>query len=58
MQLDFTCGALPADRPRYLMGVGAPEDIVEAVFRGWISLTACCPPHCPQWAAADALPGA
>jgi queuine tRNA-ribosyltransferase len=32
--LDYTCPALPADRPRYLMGVGAPEDIVEAVFRG------------------------
>jgi queuine tRNA-ribosyltransferase len=26
--------ALPADKPRYLMGVGAPEDIVEAVYRG------------------------
>jgi queuine tRNA-ribosyltransferase len=25
---------LPADRPRYLMGVGAPEDIVEGVARG------------------------
>src|SRR5262245_31842289 len=25
---------LPADRPRYLMGVGTPEDIVEAVARG------------------------
>lgn len=25
---------LPADRPRYLMGVGTPEDIVEAVTRG------------------------
>jgi queuine tRNA-ribosyltransferase len=25
---------LPADRPRYLMGVGKPEDIVEAVRRG------------------------
>ena len=25
---------LPADRPRYLMGTGAPEDIVEAVARG------------------------
>ena len=32
--LDYTCPALPADRPRYLMGVGAPEDIVEAVGRG------------------------
>lgn len=26
--------AMPADRPRYLMGVGRPEDIVEAVRRG------------------------
>jgi queuine tRNA-ribosyltransferase len=25
---------LPADKPRYLMGVGAPEDIVECVSRG------------------------
>jgi queuine tRNA-ribosyltransferase len=29
-----TTPALPADRPRYLMGVGRPEDIVEAVARG------------------------
>jgi queuine tRNA-ribosyltransferase len=26
--------ALPVDRPRYLMGVGKPEDLVEAVARG------------------------
>lgn len=26
--------ALPADKPRYLMGVGTPADIVEAVWRG------------------------
>ncbi len=26
--------ALPADRPRYLMGVGKPEDLIEAVARG------------------------
>jgi len=32
--LDYTCPAIPAERPRYLMGVGAPEDIVEAVARG------------------------
>lgn len=32
--LDVTCPLLPADKPRYLMGVGAAEDIVEAVFRG------------------------
>ena len=32
--LDVVGPALPADKPRYLMGVGAPEDIVEAVARG------------------------
>ncbi len=32
--LDVTLPLLPADRPRYLMGVGRPEDIVEAVRRG------------------------
>ncbi len=32
--LDDTLPRLPADRPRYLMGVGRPEDIVEAVARG------------------------
>jgi len=32
--LDFAPGQLPADRPRYLMGVGKPTDIVGAVERG------------------------
>jgi len=32
--LDFAQGQLPADKPRYLMGVGKPDDIVEAVRRG------------------------
>ena len=32
--LDHTCPQLPEDRPRYLMGVGRPEDLVEAVARG------------------------
>jgi len=32
--LDETVPALPRDKPRYLMGVGRPEDIVEAVRRG------------------------
>jgi queuine tRNA-ribosyltransferase len=32
--LGFLSGRLPADRPRYLMGVGTPQDIVEAVCRG------------------------
>jgi queuine tRNA-ribosyltransferase len=32
--LDFAPGQLPEDRPRYLMGVGKPDDIVGAVERG------------------------
>ena len=32
--LDFAAEMLPADKPRYLMGVGKPDDIVEAVSRG------------------------
>lgn len=32
--LDFLPGKMPAEKPRYLMGVGKPEDIVEAVRRG------------------------
>ena len=32
--LDHVDEWLPAERPRYLMGVGTPEDIVEAVARG------------------------
>jgi len=32
--LDFAVDMLPADQPRYLMGVGKPDDIVEAVRRG------------------------
>ena len=31
---EYTARALPADKPRYLMGVGPPEDIFEAVERG------------------------
>jgi queuine tRNA-ribosyltransferase len=32
--LDFSAAMLPADRPRYLMGVGKPIDLVEAIARG------------------------
>jgi queuine tRNA-ribosyltransferase len=32
--LDTAPGMLPEDRPRYLMGVGKPDDIVGAVLRG------------------------
>ena len=32
--LDFAPGMLPAEKPRYLMGVGKPDDLVGAVERG------------------------
>ncbi|MGA0530993.1 tRNA guanosine(34) transglycosylase Tgt [Hansschlegelia sp. KR7-227] len=32
--LDETVPELPADRPRYLMGVGAPDDLLKAIARG------------------------
>jgi queuine tRNA-ribosyltransferase len=32
--LDHVSPQMPADKPRYLMGVGTPEDIVDAVSRG------------------------
>jgi len=32
--LDVTTPMLPTDRPRYLMGVGTPRDLFEAVIRG------------------------
>jgi len=32
--LDHLLGQMPADKPRYLMGVGTPVDIAEAVMRG------------------------
>jgi queuine tRNA-ribosyltransferase len=41
--LDGMHGVLPAGRPRYLMGVGFPEDLVEGVRRG-IDLFDCVAP--------------
>ena len=32
--LEAVCPELPADKPRYLMGVGTPDDIVKSVARG------------------------
>ncbi|MBX9774476.1 MAG: tRNA guanosine(34) transglycosylase Tgt [Xanthobacteraceae bacterium] len=32
--IDATVPAMPVERPRYLMGVGTPEDLLEAVARG------------------------
>jgi queuine tRNA-ribosyltransferase len=32
--LDYTTPLMPSDKPRYLMGVGTPEDLIEGVKRG------------------------
>lgn len=32
--LDYTVPLLPKDKPRYLMGVGSPDDLIEGVIRG------------------------
>jgi len=32
--LDVTCPELPSNRPRYLMGVGTPQDLLEGIQRG------------------------
>jgi len=32
--LDITCPELPGEKPRYLMGVGTPDDILKSVARG------------------------
>lgn len=32
--LDITCPELPSEKPRYLMGVGTPDDLLESIARG------------------------
>jgi len=55
--LELLDGELPADRPRYLMGVGYPDDLLEAVARG-CDLFDCVAPtrnarHGTAWTAAE-----
>ncbi|MEL7492302.1 MAG: tRNA guanosine(34) transglycosylase Tgt [Pseudomonadota bacterium] len=57
--LEFTTPALPRDKPRYLMGVGKPADIVGAVARG-IDMFDCVAPtrsgrHGQAWTREGAL---
>ncbi|MBI1392660.1 MAG: tRNA guanosine(34) transglycosylase Tgt [Alphaproteobacteria bacterium] len=57
--LEFTCPHMAADRPRYLMGVGKPADIVGAVARG-IDMFDCVAPtrsgrHGQAWTTAGAV---
>jgi len=46
--LEATTPELPEDKPRYLMGVGTPSDLVEAVARGWTCSTAFSHAQCPE----------
>ena len=50
-----TLPLLPDDKPRYLMGLGTPEDLVEGVVWGRICLIASCRPAMP--ATGCCLPG-
>jgi len=57
--LELTAPAMPADKPRYLMGVGKPADIVGAVARG-IDMFDCVAPtrsgrHGQAWTRAGAI---
>jgi queuine tRNA-ribosyltransferase len=57
--LDLLHPVLPLDKPRYLMGVGAPEDLVNGVLRG-IDIFDCVLPtrlarHGAAWLAGDRL---
>jgi len=48
--LDYAPDQLPADKPRYLMGVGKPDDLVGAVERGVDMFDCVLPSRWPQWA--------
>ncbi|MEO0399423.1 MAG: tRNA guanosine(34) transglycosylase Tgt [Pseudomonadota bacterium] len=57
--LDVTCPPMPADKPRYLMGVGKPGDLVGAVARG-IDMFDCVAPtrsgrHGQAWTKSGAI---
>jgi hypothetical protein len=41
--LDIVCPILPEGKPRYLMGVGSPDCLIEGVLRGVDMLIACWP---------------
>jgi len=49
---DFCCNFLPEDKPRYLMGVGTPEDILIGISYG-VDMFDCVMPtkECSQWTA-------
>jgi queuine tRNA-ribosyltransferase len=50
--LDYTAPLLPEDRPRYLMGVGIPSDLVGAVMRGIDLFDCVMPTRCGRMAQA------
>lgn len=45
--LEHVCPQIPADKPRYLMGVGKPEDLVEGCVAVLICLTVSCQREMP-----------
>ena len=55
--VDETMPFLPMDRPRYLMGVGSPEDIIEGVSRGIDLFDSALPTRVARNGALFTLPG-
>lgn len=46
--IDYSIKYLPKDKPRYLMGVGAVNDILEGIERGLICLIVSCRQNAPD----------
>ena len=48
--LEFTTPLLPADKPRYLMGVGSPDSLIDGAIRG-IDMFDCvlANTYCEKW---------
>lgn len=51
------CEELPADKPRYLMGVGTPEDIIDSIGRGVDMFDSVYPTRCARHALALTVKG-
>ncbi|MBV8170364.1 MAG: tRNA guanosine(34) transglycosylase Tgt [Candidatus Eremiobacteraeota bacterium] len=54
---ELVCGQLPGDKPRYVMGVGTPEDMIACIARGADMFDCVYPTRCARHALALTLRG-
>ena len=47
--LEFTTPLLPANKPRYLMGVGSPDSLIDGAIVGLICLIVCYRRELQEW---------